>query len=92
MICRQWQTCSAPELAGPRWSSPGRDIVGLYLDPLSAIAQPHRQHRHQEFIRFLKLIDDAVPEYLDCHPRCRLHFTPTARSGGLTPASGPLSG
>jgi len=33
----------------------------------SVIAQPPRQHRHQEFIRFLKLIDDAVPNDLDLH-------------------------
>ena len=33
----------------------------------SVIAQPYRQHRHQEFIRFLKLIDDAVPRELDLH-------------------------
>lgn len=33
----------------------------------SVIAQPYRQHRHQEFIRFLKLIDDAVPKDLDLH-------------------------
>jgi transposase len=31
------------------------------------IAQPYRQHRHQEFLRFLKLIDDAVPKELDLH-------------------------
>ena len=28
----------------------------------SVIAQPYRRHRHQEFLRFLKLIDSAVPE------------------------------
>jgi transposase len=33
----------------------------------SVIAQPYRQHRHQEFLRFLKLIDDAVPKELDLH-------------------------
>jgi len=33
----------------------------------SVIAQPYRQHRHQEFIRFLKLIDGAVPKDLDLH-------------------------
>ena len=27
----------------------------------SVIAQPYRRHRHQEFLRFLKLIDSAVP-------------------------------
>jgi transposase len=33
----------------------------------SVIAQPYRQHRHQEFLRFLKLIDKAVPRDLDLH-------------------------
>ena len=33
----------------------------------SVIAQSYRQHRHQEFLRFLKLIDKAVPKDLDLH-------------------------
>jgi transposase len=33
----------------------------------SVIAQHYRQHRHQEFLRFLKLIDAAVPQDLDLH-------------------------
>jgi transposase len=33
----------------------------------SVIAQHYRKHRHQEFIRFLKLIDQAVPDGLDLH-------------------------
>ena len=33
----------------------------------SVIAQPYRQHRHQEFLKFLKLIDKAVPKDLDLH-------------------------
>jgi transposase len=33
----------------------------------SVIAQPYRRHRHQEFLRFLKLIDAAVPADLDLH-------------------------
>jgi transposase len=33
----------------------------------SVIAQPYRRHRHQEFLRFLKLIDAAVPKELDLH-------------------------
>ena len=31
------------------------------------IAQPYRRQRHQEFLRFLKLIDAAVPKDLDLH-------------------------
>jgi transposase len=33
----------------------------------SVLAQPYRRHRHQEFLRFLKLIDRAVPKDLDLH-------------------------
>ncbi|MFI5613928.1 IS630 family transposase [Amycolatopsis sp. NPDC051903] len=33
----------------------------------SVIAQHYRRHRHQEFLRFLKLIDDAVPKELVLH-------------------------
>ncbi|MBO8191411.1 IS630 family transposase [Streptomyces oryzae] len=33
----------------------------------SVIAQHYRRHRHQEFLRFLKLIDEAVPKHLDLH-------------------------
>ena len=33
----------------------------------SVIAQPYRRHRHQEFLRFLKLIDAAVPQDLNLH-------------------------
>ena len=33
----------------------------------SVIAQSYRRHRHQEFLRFLKVIDAAVPKELDLH-------------------------
>jgi transposase len=33
----------------------------------SVIAQHYRRHRHQEFLRFLKLIDGAVPKELDLY-------------------------
>jgi transposase len=33
----------------------------------SVIAKHYRRHRHQEFLRFLKLIDTAVPAGLDLH-------------------------
>ena len=33
----------------------------------SVIAQHYRRHRHQEFLRFLKLIDTCVPKDLDLH-------------------------
>ncbi len=39
------------------------------LDPTSGsvIAQHYRRHRHQEFLRFLKLIDASVPAGYDLH-------------------------
>jgi hypothetical protein len=59
----------------------GRPVPGPSDDALSAtslfaaldlasgpvIAQHYLRHRHQEFLRFLKLIDAAVPEDLDLH-------------------------
>jgi transposase len=33
----------------------------------SVIAQHYRRHRHTEFLRFLKLIDAAVPKHLNLH-------------------------
>jgi transposase len=48
----------------------------------SVIAQHYRKHRHQEFLRFLKLIDDAVPKDLDLHlvlDNYAAHKTPEIR-------------
>src|SRR5215472_209372 len=42
-------------------------FAALELSSGSVIAQHYRRHRHQEFLRFLKLIDDAVPKDLDLH-------------------------
>ena len=33
----------------------------------SVIAQSYRRHRHQQFLRFLKVIDAAVSKCLDLH-------------------------
>jgi len=41
----------------------------------SVIAQHYRRHRHQEFLRFLKLIDAAVPDELDLHLVCDNYAT-----------------
>jgi transposase len=41
----------------------------------SVIAQHYRRHRHQEFLRFLKLIDQAVPDGLDLHLICDNYAT-----------------
>jgi transposase len=48
----------------------------------SVIAQHYRRHRHQEFLRFLKLIDSAVPQELDLHlvlDNYATHKTPTIK-------------
>jgi len=42
-------------------------FAALDLASGSVIAQPYRRHRHQEFLRFLKLIDAAVPSGLELH-------------------------
>jgi len=41
----------------------------------SVIAQYYRRHRHQEFLRFLKLIDAAVQSGLDLHLICDNYAT-----------------
>ena len=42
-------------------------FAALDLASGPVIAQHYRRHRHQEFLRFLKLIDAAVPKDLDLH-------------------------
>jgi transposase len=42
-------------------------FAALDLASGSVIATHYRRHRHQEFLRFLKLIDTAVPKNLDLH-------------------------
>ena len=42
-------------------------FAALDLASGKVIAQHYRRHRHQEFLRFLKLIDRAVPADLDVH-------------------------
>jgi transposase len=47
------------------------------------IAAHHRQHRHQEFLKFLKAIDAATPPGLDLHLICdnyATHKTPAVHS------------
>ena len=39
------------------------------------ISQVHRRHRHQEFLKFLKAIDGAVPAELDVHLICDNYAT-----------------
>jgi hypothetical protein len=62
------------------------------------IAQSYRRHRHQEFLRFLKLIDQAVPDDLDLHlvldnyathktPSVTVKFTGTASTYPLPACS-----
>jgi transposase len=47
------------------------------------IASHHRRHRHQEFLKFLKTIDQSVPAGLDVHLICdnyATHKTPQIRN------------
>jgi transposase len=47
------------------------------------ISQVHRRHRHQEFLRFLKTIDQAVPAELELHLVCdnyATHKTPAIKT------------
>jgi transposase len=49
----------------------------------SVIAHHYRRHRHQEFLRFLKLIDSAVPKDLDLHlvlDNYATHKTPAVKN------------
>jgi transposase len=49
----------------------------------SVIAHYYRRHRHQEFLRFLKLIDAAVPKDLDLHlvlDNYATHRTPAVKA------------
>ena len=49
----------------------------------SVIAHHYRRHRHQEFLRFLKLIDAAVPKDLDLHlvlDNYATHKTPAVKA------------
>jgi transposase len=49
----------------------------------SVIATHYRRHRHQEFLRFLKLIDTAVPKDLDLHlvlDNYATHKTPAVKA------------
>ena len=59
----------------------------------SVIAQHYRRHRHQEFLRFLKLIDSAVPKDLDLHlvlDNYATHKTPAIQGlAGQAPAVPP---
>jgi transposase len=57
-------------------------FAALELSSGSVIAQHYRRHRHQEFLRFLKVIDAAVPKDLDLHLICdnyATHKTPAVR-------------
>ena len=57
----------------------------------SVIAQPYRRHRHQEFLRFLKLIDAAVPKDLDLHlvlDNYATHKTPGDQGPGCSSTRG----
>ena len=57
-------------------------FAALDITSGSVIAQHYRRHRHQEFLRFLKLIDAAVPNGLELHLVCdnyATHKTPDVK-------------
>jgi transposase len=57
-------------------------FAALDLSSGSVIAEHHRRHRHQEFVKFLKTIDAAVPKELDLHLVCdnyATHKTPAVK-------------
>ena len=57
-------------------------FAALDLGSGSVIAEHHRRHRHQEFLRFLKTIDAAVPAEFDLHLVCdnyATHKTPQVK-------------
>ena len=57
-------------------------FAALELSSGSVIAQHYRRHRHQEFLRFLKVIGAAVPADLDLHTAVSLKaFSVTRRRG-----------
>nr|WP_222110121.1 IS630 family transposase [Streptomyces cupreus] len=50
-------------------------FAALELSSGAVIAEHHRRHRHQEFLKFLKTIDKAVPADLDLHLVCDNYAT-----------------
>jgi hypothetical protein len=50
-------------------------FAALDMATSSVIARHCRRHRHREFLRFLKLIDDAVPGGLNLHLLCGSYAT-----------------
>jgi transposase len=58
-------------------------FAALDLSSGSVIAHHYRRHRHQEFLRFLKLIDAAVPKELELHlvlDNYATHKTPAVKN------------
>ena len=58
-------------------------VTMLGLSSGSVLAHHYRRHRHQEFLRFLKLIDAAVPKNLDLHlvlDNYATHKTPAVKA------------
>jgi transposase len=58
-------------------------FAALDISSGSVIAHHYRRHRHQEFLRFLKLIDAAVPKDLDLHlvlDNYATHKTPAVKN------------
>ncbi|MHC3475156.1 IS630 family transposase [Streptomyces sp. 7R007] len=48
-------------------------LAALESAGAAAVTEPHRRHRHQEFLAFLKALDKAVPPELELHLVCGDH-------------------
>jgi transposase len=69
-VSRVWRAFGLKPHIVQTWKLPNGTtslFAALDLASGSVIAQPYRRHRHQEFLRFLRLIDAAVPQGLDLH-------------------------
>jgi transposase len=76
---------TTPARRSPDYARHGTASLFAALDVASGqvISQVHRRHRHQEFLRFLKTIDKAVPAELDLHLVCdhdATHKTPAIKT------------
>jgi DDE superfamily endonuclease len=82
---RACRSCPRPGQAGPDDVRHGTASRFAALDVASGqvISQLHRRHRHQEFLKFLKTIDQAVPAGLKLPLVCdnyATHKTPAIKT------------
>ncbi|MFD7158497.1 IS630 family transposase [Kribbella sp. NPDC059898] len=65
-------------------------FAALDLSSGSVIAQRYRRHRHQEFLRFLRLIDVGVPKDLDLHLVLDNYATTKPQGKGMADPPSPV--